>query len=497
MIVNLAQLLEDRAERHPAKMVGTPQLKRPLGEVVHLARRVASTLTGTGLQPGSCAMLIGYNSLSYIVTWMAAQFAGIQIALVNPTYPAKLLRAMAADLQPDALVWTGRASEPNICPDIPWFDASELAEGKLIRSGQITGLETLPASSLPGRQAQPGDIASYMHTSGTSGVPKFCAQSHEYFIRLGRFIADGMCLSPSDTVFVPLPLFHINPLGYGIVGGLTAGCDVVAWESFSATRFWPTVKALGATVLILHGPPVEILKRRFRPGECDGHSVRIVFAADPAFLRTFDVAQGVSAYGSTEACGLSHMWTWRPDDEPWIVEGASHYAGRSRYDIEWTVTADGEIVVRDIAGRALFSGYRHCGVVQQALDDDGWFHTGDLGRIDEWGNLIFMERLSESVRVKGEYVPISFVEEQLRVIPDLGEFALWRQTDPVAGHELVLYVTGGVPAEKIKEVSATLPAFMRPSKALLVDAIPRDTGVGKVRRRLLDEVPTREVVDLQ
>ena len=71
-----------------------------------------------------------------------------------------------------------------------------------------------------------------MHTSGTTGLPKFCAQSHRYFLELGRLMADRMTLGHRDTVFAPLPLFHINPLGYGPEPALVARAAMV-----SATRF--------------------------------------------------------------------------------------------------------------------------------------------------------------------------------------------------------------------------------------------------------------------
>ena len=110
-----------------------------------------------------------------------------------------------------------------------------------------------------------------MHTSGTTGPPKFCAQSHHYFLSLGRFIADSMAISPGDTVFAPLSMFHINPLGYGFMGGLTGGAEVLGTKRFSASRFWPTVRETGSTVVFLHGPPVAILNKATRSEDAAGH----------------------------------------------------------------------------------------------------------------------------------------------------------------------------------------------------------------------------------
>ena len=64
-----------------------------------------------------------------------------------------------------------------------------------------------------------------MHTSGTTGLPKFCIQTHDYFRRMAAAMAAALDLTPRDRVLAPLPLFHINPMGYGIVTALLAGAE--------------------------------------------------------------------------------------------------------------------------------------------------------------------------------------------------------------------------------------------------------------------------------
>ena len=490
---NLAELLVGRARQSPDLRFGVAGNDVGLADAVALANRVTQAVSADGVQRGACAMLVGTTSTSYLVAWAAAQLAGVEVALVNPTYPATLLADMAADLRPDLVLWTGVPCAPSVAPQARHFDLAEIGLGRIVIDGQDTALPPA-AADLPGLDARPGDIASYMHTSGTSGVPKFCAQSHEYMLRLGRFIADSMSLTRDNVVYAPLPMFHINPLGYGVVASLTAGASVLAAERFSASGFWPDVIQNRATAAILHAPPVAILQKATTPADAAGHRLRIVFAGDPEFLERFDIPQGVTAYGSTEAAGLSHSWMCRPGDRDAPPEGPTRRAGRARYDVECRLSGEGEILLRDRLGRALFSGYRRAGVVRPALDEDGWFHTGDLGRLDEWGSLVFVERISESIRAKGEYVPIEFVEQQLKALPELGDFAIWRRSAALADHEVVLYVAGGqgtetMPLDGIREAVSALPAFMRPAAVISVDALPRDSGVGKVQRRRLEDAP--------
>ena len=134
----------------------------------------------------------------------------------------------------------------------------------------------------------------------------------------------------------------------------------------------------------------------------------------------------------------------------------------------------------------LFAGYFADGKLDPTRDADGWFATGDLGVRDESGGLRFLERAAESIRVKGEFVPIPFVEERLGSVSELVDLALWKKPGELVDDEVVLYaVADAVPVERIRAVAEELPAFMRPSHVALVRAIPRDAAAGKVQRRLL------------
>ena len=501
---NLAELVCDRVQCRPGARFGmaggiTPTLEQAAG----LAMGAAGALEVEGAGRGRRVALIGTTSNSYLTAWLALVLAGAEVAMVNPDYPDELLAEMLAQLAPDAVVWVGRKISASVAPDAAHLDASSLDRG-LLRRGLAPESEMRLSAGLGGLASAPGlarerfDVAGWMHTSGTTGVPKFCEQTHEYFLRLGRFIADSMCLSEADTVLAPLPMFHINPLGYGVIGGLTGGVDVLGLERFSASGFWPLVRDTGTTVLILHAPPVEILKRATTADDAAGHRVSRMFFADPDFLETFGVPLGFSAYGSTEAGGLCHIWAWRRGERPDLAEGMSRYGGRSRHEVQWRVDADGEIQVRADRPGVLFSGYRRADGLLQPFDDDGWFATGDLGRVDDAGNLVFIERRSESIRVKGEFVPIGYVEQRFASVDGIEDVAVWRRDSDLVDDEIVLYMTGqSIPTDAILATSADLPSFMRPSEVARVGDIPRDSGVGKVRRRLLGGVSVLERADLK
>ena len=516
---NLAELVCDRVRRRPGARFGMAGGTTPtLAQATDRALGAVGPLEEAGAGLGRRVALIGDTSDSYLTAWLALVLAGSEAALVNPAYPAGLLAEMLEQLHPDAVMWVGRSPEPSVAPDAAHLDATGLDRGVLADAagGRELAGDAAALAEAPGLARNRFDTAGWMHTSGTTGVPKFCEQTHEYFLRLGRFIADSLCLSEADTVLAPLPMFHINPLGYGAVGGLTGGAEVLGLERFSASGFWPLVRAAGVTALILHAPPVEILKRATTAADAAGHRVSRVFFADPDFLETFDVPLGFSAYGSTEAGGLCHIWTWRRGERPDLAEGMSRYGGRSRHEVQWRVdgtepgeaaagtgAADdsgaGEILVRADRPGVLFSGYRRADGLVRPFDDDGWFATGDLGRVDAAGNLVFIERRSESIRVKGEFVPIGYVEQRFAAVEGIDDLAVWRRSSELVDDEIVIYVQGAgpIPTDGIQAVRADLPAFMRPAAAARVAEIPRDSGVGKVRRRLLGHATVLEAVDLE
>ena len=489
---NLAQLITSAAKRSPQALFGTDAASMPLADALDLARKLARQLGAAGLRRGSTVAFIGATSEHYLILWMASQLVGLRTALINPHYPQELLRDMLVDLRPHAVAFFDDQFAAPATPDWRQLDARRAWAGEVSLTGTagvgLTDAEGDPAEW--GAQCEGGEIASYMHTSGTSGRPKFCAQSHTYFIRLGRFIADSMGYTWRDVVYAPMPMFHINPLGYGVVAGLTAGASVFGTRRFVAGEFWKTVKRIGATAAVLHGTPLKLLVNDTTPQDSEGHALRCVFFASEAFLSRFSVPMGITLYGSTEAGGLCHLWQLRPGDAEPAAEGPTQYAGRARFDMQATISDEGEILVRQLSENTMFSGYLRDGVIDPAVDEQGWFHTGDRGRVDQYGNLVFIERLSEAIRVNGEYVPIDYVERKLETEAGLSEFALWSRPDDISGQRPVLFVTDpDFDLARTTAVIKSLPGIMRPVEILRIAALPRDTGVNKVQRRRLASEP--------
>lgn len=491
---NLALLIQDAVKRSPNAIFGTDKVSCSMSEAFERAKVLCQKMAPQ-VSKGKTVAFIGVTSENYLIFWMACQLKGVCTALINPHYPQELIKDMLMDLAPDAVACFSDAYPAPV--DKSWIsvDARNAWAGELAftfpsaENAVASADRDSSAEPLTGFDCETSDIACYMHTSGTSGRPKFCALSHAYFLKLGRFIADSMGYVRDDIVFAPMPMFHINPLGYGVVAAWTAGAGVIGTERFSARGFWRNVKKIGATALVLHITPLQMLMREEDAGESSEHRVKVVFGATSEFLERFDIPIGITAYGSTEAGGLCHTWHIRQGDAVMAEEGPTHYAGRARFDVDVKLSEEGEILVRERAEHSLFSGYLKDGELDRATDSDGWFHTGDRGRIDHLGNLIFIERASESIRVNGEYVPIDFVERTLEANAGLSEFAIWSRPDSISGQRVMLWVADSdFDLEKTLVAINGLPRIMRPVEILKIAGLPRDTGVNKVqRRRLHDE----------
>ena len=470
MTVNLAAAIVDQAAARPTLRLGATDDQLLLADVLELAAGRARELLATGLEPGERVALVAPTSTDYIVTWLACVLAGLPMALVNPTYPDGLVAEMLAPVAPARVL-----------------GAAEIATARNPGPADLAGL--------PGLDVDGFDVVSFMHTSGTTGLPKFCAQSHDYFVRMATAMAAALELTSTDRVLAPLPLFHINPMGYGVITSLLTGADALTVPKFSAGGFWPTVVAEQVTVLILHAPPVEILKRVATAEDAAGHRVRTMFYADREFLRRFDIPAAVSGYGSTEAGGVSHLRRWSSADD--IPDDASRHGGNARADFDWRLDERGIIHVREREHAAMFDGYVTADGLDRCRDADGWFDTGDLGRTDGPDHLVFLERAAESIRVKGEFVPIPFVENHLATLPGVEDHAIWKRKGALVDEEVVLYaVADPLPLDELRSRVAELPAFMRPSAVALVSDLPRDAAAGKVQRRRLAEHPVREWIEL-
>jgi O-succinylbenzoic acid--CoA ligase len=289
---------------------------------------------------------------------------------------------------------------------------------------------------------------------------------------MGRGYSAGLDAGPTDRWLACLPLHHVASLG-ALARSYVTGVPCTVHETFDLERVARSPRAEGTTIVSL----VPTTIRRLLDAGAPLHEYRVVISGGapcPPALRARAEEQGV---GVVDAYGLSETWGgFALDGVP--IAGA-----------EVSLAVDGEVLVR---GAMVMRGYRlDPERTASALDADGWFHTGDIGAIDD-GRVRVVDRVKDLVITGGVNVSPTEVEGVLAHHPDVHDVCVVGVPDDEWGELVVAFVVArpGARAPSVDELRAfareRLSGAKLPRAARVVDAIPR-TASGKPLRRLLRE----------
>jgi fatty-acyl-CoA synthase len=248
------------------------------------------------------------------------------------------------------------------------------------------------------------DIAIIMYTSGTTSSPKGAMLSHEALTRSGTVVGGSrQRLTTEDRVWNPLPMFHVGGMNF-LLCCLAYGATHVHVGDFTPAGALAQIDAEDITVSLgsFDMMWMEVLRRP----ECDPTKwtrMRQVMIA---------VGCGFFSYGeSNDSVEIRTQWTGRP------LEGLEMKIADPETGTPLPPHTVGEIQYR---GYSLFSGYyKEPELTAAAIDADGWFHSGDLGMIDENGQVKFVSRLKDMLKVGGENVAAAEIEDFLQQRPDV------------------------------------------------------------------------------
>jgi crotonobetaine/carnitine-CoA ligase len=351
----------------------------------------------------------------------------------------------------------------------------------------------------PAVTVNPADTMSIMFTSGTTGLAKGCVLSHGYYVRAGTVTADGFGLSSDDSLFSSLPLFHGGARLLVLTAALTRGIPVTIDSAFSARRFLPRAREIGATVIAGVGAMGQAIMA-VPPGENDrDHRIHTMLVApmppetQAAFQQRFGIDPWTEFYGQTECVPLSCT--------PRTGERDRSGCGYPAPDLEVTLLDDsgrtvsdgdvGEICIRPREPFSMFDGYWRD--PQRTVDayQGLWYHTGDTARRRPSGELEFVDRKSDSMRRRGENVSSMELEASIAAHPAVAEVAVHavpsRQTEDDIKAWIVLAPEAQVSsAELFEYFRTTLPYFAIPRYIELLDALPKN-AVGRVMKHVLRE----------
>jgi crotonobetaine/carnitine-CoA ligase len=365
---------------------------------------------------------------------------------------------------------------------------------------------------------RPSDLGTFIYTGGTTGPSKGCMLSHNYHGALTRQI--GICWkrTADDVLWTPLPIFHFNAITTAILGPLVWGGRAAIYRRFSVTHFWPEMNRVGATITSTLGTMAYLLAhdvdRPEMPRSGDrlaNTTLRLIGAApmptevDDVIRSRFGVTTFSGAYGVTEASLIS----WQPPG----VENKPNAAGviNDEYfdvrifdddDTELPRGTDGEIVIRPKRPHTMFEGYWGRPEATVETSRNWWYHTGDIGRVDDEDYLYFVDRKADYLRRRGENISSFEVERVLMGHGALADVAVHAVPSELTEDDLKVTATiaeGQAVTEEalFRWCIDQLPYFALPRYIEFRDQLPR-SPVGRVlKRELRDEGITATTWDAE
>ncbi|WP_238007943.1 FadD3 family acyl-CoA ligase [Dactylosporangium sp. AC04546] len=337
----------------------------------------------------------------------------------------------------------------------------------------------------------PDDLADLFFTSGTTGRPKGAMLTHGQTTELYAAWSELAGLTAGDRYLLVNPCSHTFGYKAGVIACLLRGATIVPQPVFDVEETLRIVAAERITVL--PGPPTlytSILDHPHRTA-VDLSSLRVAVTGAttvPVVMierlrEELKLATVLTAYGLTESCGTATMC--HPDDDPLTV---STTCGPAVPGVEVRVDATtGEVLVR---GYNVMRGYfEDPDATADAIDADGWLHTGDVGVLDERGYLRITDRLKDMFIVGGFNAYPAEIEQVLARHPAVAEVAVIGRPDDRLGEVARAFVVpraGTTP--DISEISefckARLANYKVPRDIVLIDALPRNAS-GKVLKTSL------------
>ena len=338
----------------------------------------------------------------------------------------------------------------------------------------------------------PSDPACLLYTSGTTGRSKAVLVPHNQYCRGAGHLVDSFGLRADDVFHNWLPLYHLGGQLHMTMTSVICGGAVALFPTFSRSRFRAQVDGTGASVLCGFESVLRFIWSLPRRGSDAGSSLRVgIFAGIPPDLkRPFEDRFGMRLaenYGMTEADPITHPY---PGVDP--PDGSCGLAGR---DFEISILGPddaplapgnlGEIAVRPLASGVMALGYESDSDAFRHALRSGWFHTGDLGTMDEAGFLYFKGRLGNYIRRRGENVSVAELEEIFTGHESVLECAAVAVPSEVGEDEIKLVVVPArdsaiTPSVMHAYAESRMAGFMVPRYIEVVDALPRGE-LGKVK----------------
>jgi HIP---CoA ligase len=483
-----------------------------------LAARIETTsraFMAAGLEPGDRVAVWAPNIAEWVFAALGAISAGGVLVPLNTRYKgaeaayilgrsgARFLCTVTGFLDTDYVAMLRDAGVPDTLEQIVVL-RGDAPEGTTMFTDFLARADEVSSAAARARADAigPDDVSDIIFTSGTTGKPKGAMTTHAQTLRTFDAWANTVGLERGDRYLVVNPFFHTFGYKAGIIACFIMGATIVPEPVFDVPAVLAHVAA--ERISMLPGPPTLYLSILDHPDRdrFDLSSLRLAVtgaAAVPVEMirrmreeLTFRTI--VTAYGLTEATGTVSIC--RADDDP---ETISHTSGRAIEGLEVRIVDDdGHELPRGDAGEIVCRGFNVMlgyfedeAATRDAIDADGWLHTGDIGVMDERGYLQITDRKKDMFIVGGFNVYPAEVENAILAHPDVAQVAVVSAPDTRMGEVGVAFVVprsgSTVDADALREwCSPRMANFKVPRRVVVVDALPVNAS-GKVLKYELRE----------
>ena len=517
---NLRRLLEARAAASGAKIFllsendGRTWTYSEFDKAVNAA---ANLLLANGIEKGDVVSLLLPNSAEYVIAYFACWKIGALAGPVNSLLKPPEIAFALGDSEAKILLVNSRFRNAiaEIENDLPHlknvieFDDAEAAT------------QNFTSENPPEIALKTDDEAIIIYTSGTTGKPKGCLLTHGNLIANARQIVEWLGFSETDRLLTIMPLFHMNAVAVTTLTALYAGASTVVSPKFSASRFWQIVEEFKITsfgsvatmlsMLLNSGQQsavsgqlqaeerkLETENQKLETEDRKPKSLRFAMCGSAPVplevLRRFEETFSclvIEGYGLSESTCRS---TFNPPNETRRAGSCGKPIGNEmrifdENDAELPNGETGEIVLR---GANIFKGYFKNEAATRKAFQNGWFHTGDIGRCDADGFFYIADRKSDMIIRGGENIYPREIDELLYAHPAIEAAAVVGIPDETYGEAVAAFVvfkTGETASadELTDYCKKHLADYKCPTIFRFVDDIPKG-ATGKLLKRELKEM---------
>ena len=526
--ITVGNLLNEVAEKYPdenAVKYTDRDYTRTWKEFNEEVERIAKGFLSIGLKKGDHIAIWATNTPEWLLTLFASAKIGAILVTVNTNYKVFELEYLLRQSDTKVLVMNSGFKDANyikivneLCPTLKdstpnQFDNPALPKLKsIIISGDETPAGMMNFSELNNpvdesiekeydeivKSLDPHDVVNMQYTSGTTGFPKGVMLTHYNIVNNGKCIGDNMNFTHQDKLCITVPFFHCFGLVLAIMACLTHGTAMVPIDYFSPKKVMDAIQNEECTAV--HGVPTMFIAMLENPSFKDYKFSKMrtgIMAGSPCPVKVMQqvvdemgMRDITICYGQTEASpvctqtNVDDSLEHRVSTVGRVMQGVEAKIIDPETGKECPVGVPGEFCAR---GYNIMKGYYKMEeATKQAIDDDGWLHTGDIAVVDEDGYYKITGRIKDMIIRGGENIYPKEIEEFLYTVDCVKDVQVIGVPSKAYGEEIMacIILKDGVTIteQEIKDiVKANMARHKVPSYIAFVDSFPMNAA-GKIMK---------------